>query len=110
VNVLYHGEENVGIALRRDAVAEVEDVSGVSGIRGKYFVGRGKCGITSGENGGGVEVALQNDVAADTSADVVETHRLIDAQHRCTRCVHRLEKVRATDSEVNTRDIGMKTE
>ena len=54
MNVLHHGEENVGVALRRDTVAEVEDVSGVSGIRGKYLVGSGKCCITSGENGGGV--------------------------------------------------------
>ena len=91
MNVLHHGEENVGVALRRDTVAEVEDVSGVSGIRGKYLVGSGKCCITSGENGGRVEIALENDIAADTSANLVEAYRLIDAQHRGTRCVHRLE-------------------
>jgi len=109
VNVLHNGQENLGVALRCDTVAEVENVSGVSRIGGENVVGRRECGIASGENGGRVEVALQNDVTADPTANLIEAHRLVDAQHRTTRVVHCLEKMRTGNAEVDTRDIGMQS-
>lgn len=107
--VLHHGVEYVGVTLRRDPVAEVENVARMTGVRGENVVSRGNCGIASGENRRRVEVALKHDVAADAPSHFVEAHRLVDAEHRSPGLVHRLEKMRTADAEVDPRDVGVQT-
>jgi hypothetical protein len=107
VYVLHHGVENIGVALWSDPVAEVENVARMTGVRGKNVVGRGDCGITSGENRCRVEVALKDDIAADTPTHLVDAHRLVDAEHRCSCFVHRFEKMRTANAEVDSRNVGV---
>ena len=91
--MLHHGEKNIGIALWCDTVAEVEDVSSVSAVRGEDFIGRGNGMIASREYRRRVEVSLENDVGPDSSTHLVQRNGVVDTEYSGARVVHGLEQM-----------------
>jgi hypothetical protein len=57
-------EDGVDRGVGNDAVAEVEDVAGAAGVEGEDFADAGLDDFGRGEEGDGIEVALDGDVWA----------------------------------------------
>ena len=106
------GLEHAGVGLGVDAVAEVEDVAGMLGAVREFVVTQHLLGalerrLVAGEHQCRIEVALHDDVVAETSAGVADPGAPVESHHGGASCVHRFEEVIAADAEVDPRRIGM---
>ena len=82
------GEDGVDGGVGDDAVAEVEDVAGAVGGRGEDFGDAGVEDFVGGEEGDGVEVALDGDAVVEVGPGAVERGAPVEAEDVAAGLAH----------------------
>lgn len=101
------GFQNCRIRRRVDAVAEIEDVPWVGAIVDQHRTSSSQSGIVSGQNQSRVEISLNDQAVTHTSSSVSNRRSPVESENVWASCLHRLEKVIASDTEMDARHIGM---
>ena len=86
-----HGGGVIGIDIRMDAVAEVEDMPGAAAVAGEHAADLALDALGRGVEGAGVEVALQGDLVAHQRARVGEIHGPVNAESITAGLGHAVE-------------------
>ena len=73
----------------------------------EHGVGAGERGLGSGQDQGGVQVALHDEICSHAPPGVGDRRPPVEAQHPGAGGVHRFEEMIAADAEVDSRSIGM---
>ncbi len=98
--------QDAGVGVGVDAVAEVEDVAGVLGPVGVLVVPQHVLGALdrrseTREHECRIEVALHDEVVAESASGVGDPCAPVQTDHRRAGAVHRLQEMVAADAEVD---------
>ncbi len=106
--VLFHPLDELDDVFDRgagdDAVAEVEDVAGAAGGGGEDFGDAGVEDFLRGEEGDGVEVALDGDAVVEGAPGLVEGGAPVEAEDVAAGLAHEGEEGGGFDAEVDDGD------
>ena len=98
---IHHGAQDCRVAVGVDAVPEVEDMSRMSVVVGEYRSGRGERHLGAGQDQDRIEIALNDQIRAETSPRVADRGAPIESDDRRSRGIHRFEEMIAADPETD---------